>query len=136
MNIIFDENYEMIVQIREQSEDVFLILSDDLEAVDEDLSAPYKEKIVAFIKNSDKWFASFREHIFEWGKKEYKTEDVNKGFSLINIFVLFEQDEEEVFGLEYGVQFDEEHNCGIKVKKTKNGDFEIYEIGTGDIAFC
>lgn len=136
MELNFDENYEMIVQIKEQSGNVFLILSDGLKAIDEELSTSYKEKIITFIEKSDKWFTRFKEYIFEWGKKEYKTENVKQNFSLINIFILFEQEEEEIFGLEYGVQFDEEHNCGIKVKKTKNGDFEIYEIGTGDVAFC
>lgn len=136
MDITFDENYEMSIQIEEQSEGVFLILSDDLSATDEDLSISYKEKIINFIKSSDKWYPLFKEYIFEWGKKEYKTENVKQNFSLINIFVLFEQEEEEIFGLEYGVQFDEEHNCGIKVKKTNNEDFEVYEIGSGDVAFC
>lgn len=136
MDLIFDENHKMSIQIEDQSEDVFLILSDDLDVIDEDLSISYKEKIIKFIKNSDKWFIPFKEYILEWGKKEYKTDNIKQNFSLINIFVLFEQEEDEKFGLEYGVPFDEEHNCGIKVKKTNKGDFEIYEIGTGDVAFC
>ena len=137
MNITFNEDNEMNIQLGQQpDEDIFLILSDDLNVIDEDLTIPYKEKIIHFIKDSDKWYAPFKEYIFDWGKKEYNTEKVEQNFSLINIYVLFEQEEEEIFGLEYGVQFDEEHNCGIKVKRIDNKNFEIYEIGTGDVAFC
>ena len=136
MDITFDENHEISIQLGQQPEGVFLILSDDLSAIDEDLSISYKEKIANFIIDSNKWYSTFKEYILDWGKREYNVENVMQSFSLINIYVLFEQDEEELFGLEYGVRFDEEHNCGIKVKRTDSKDFQVFEIGTGDVAFC
>ncbi len=136
MDITFDENHEINIQLGQQPEGVFLILSDDLSAIDEDLSISYKEKIANFINDSNKWYSTFKEYILDWGKREYNVENVMQSFSLINIYVLFEQDEEELFGLEYGVRFDEEHNCGIKVKRTDSKDFQVFEIGTGDVAFC
>ena len=52
---------------------------------------------------------------------------------LLHIFVLYEQSDSEVYGLEFRTKFDIEHGCGLKME----GDtFEIIEIGSADIAFC
>ena len=51
------------------------------------------------------------------------------------IFILFEQNECELFGLGFRTEFDIEHGCGIKIK-VEDGNYNIVEIGTADIAFC
>ena len=53
----------------------------------------------------------------------------------IKIFILFEQNECELFGLGFRTEFDIEHGCGIKIK-VEDGNYNIVEIGTADIAFC
>lgn len=133
-DLFFDDSNRMFISIEGQQEKLTIVLSDDLEVIDEALTESYKQTIVNFINNSNEWCPIFKEYISEWGKDEYNT-DTDKGtYVLINIFILFEQSESEVYGIEFGVDFDEEHNCGIKVKATENG-FEVFEIGTGDIAF-
>jgi hypothetical protein len=130
--IIFDENFEMYISIPEQSMEVCLILSDSLIAIDEDLSEEYRTKITNFINKSKEWYIQVRNYISEWAKKEYNINSVDKSI-LINIHVLFEQSEEELFGLEYGVDFDTEHGCGLKIN---GNNYDIIEIGGADVAFC
>jgi len=134
-DLVFDENFENYFSIEQQSDEICLTLSDSLAAVEEDLSEDYKYKIVDFINKSDKWYNEFKGYIAEWAKGEYNIETQQESYVLINVFVLFEQSESQIFGLEFGVDFDEEHNCGLKVRAIEDR-FEIFEIGTGDVAFA
>lgn len=134
-DILFDEDQKMVISINSQQEKLTLFLSDDLMATDEDLSDGYREKISNFINKSDIWYSYFKNYISMWGEKEYGVDTQKETYVLMSVFVLFEQAEDDIYGLEFGVDFDEEHNCGIKVKVIDNG-FEIFEIGTGDVAFA
>ena len=64
-----------------------------------------------------------------------KIEACMQDIELTHIFVLFEQNAEELFGLEFRVEFDIEHGCGIKIR-INDGKYDIVEVGTGDVAFC
>jgi len=59
----------------------------------------------------------------------------NDGFSLskMNIFVLYEQTEDELYGLGFRFNFEVEHGCGIKIN---TNNFEITEVCDADVAFC
>lgn len=70
-----------------------------------------------------------------WAKDTYKIEACMQDIELTHIFVLFEQNAEELFGLEFRVEFDIEHGCGIKIR-INDGKYDIVEVGTGDVAFC
>lgn len=54
---------------------------------------------------------------------------------LMGIYILFEQNEYELFGLAFRLEFEIEHGCGIKIK-INEGKYEIIEIGTGEVAYC
>lgn len=53
----------------------------------------------------------------------------------MGIYILFEQNEYELFGLAFRLEFEIEHGCGIKIK-INEGKYEIIEIGTGEVAYC
>ncbi len=50
---------------------------------------------------------------------------------LLDIFVLFEQTSAELYGLEFWVECDVEHGCGLKM----DGNYTILEIGMAEVAF-
>lgn len=115
--------------------EICLSLSDDLWANEEELNEDYKDKIATFINNSHQWFENLKPSVLKWAKEIYKIENpkVEEWF-VLHIYILFEQaDEEEIYGVMLGVDFDDEHNCGVKI----NGKtLRIIETGTGDVAFC
>ena len=133
--IIFDENLEMYIHLNNFDDEICLTLSDGLTASDEELTNEYKEKIVNFINNIQKWYSDSINAVLKYAKENYEIDAKQKDIELINIFILFEQDEKELFGLEFRVEFDIEHGCGLKIKRVEN-NFEIIEVGTGDVAFC
>ena len=120
--IIFNEDLEMYVFLKDLDDEVCITLSDSLSASEEELTEDYKGKRAC---NS----------IIAWAKDTYKIDAHVQDIELINIFVLFEQNEDELFGVEFRVEFDVEHGCGIKIK-VDNGKYDIIEVGTGDVAFC
>lgn len=130
--IVFDEDMEMHVVIEMLNSNVRLVLSDGLYAFEEELSAEYKEKIVAFIKAASVWYQKAAQAVLSRGQQTYNlvaAEDIK----LQSIFILFEQNEPPLFGLSFRTEFDTEHGCGIKVG---GDDFDIVAIGTADVAFC
>ncbi len=130
-DIIF-EDYEMYFNTDEFGE-ICLTISDDLYACDEKLSIQYKTKISNFINEINTWHEIAINKIISYAKDFYKLNINKNDIELLNIYVLFEQNEEELFGVGFRVGFDEEHGCGLKIKGKR---FEILEIGTADIAFC
>jgi hypothetical protein len=68
-------------------------------------------------------------------KQTYGIDTKQEDLRLINIFILFEQNEDELFGLEFRVEFGVEHGCGLKIKGKKD-HYRITKTGTGDVAFC
>jgi hypothetical protein len=133
--IIFDENLEMYVQPNNFTKEICLTLSDGLSASEEELTDEYKEKIVSFINNIQDWYNKSVNAVLNYAKQTYEIEAKQEDVRLINIFVLFEQDEDGLFGLEFRTEFDVEHGCGLKIKGKKE-NYEITNIGTGDVAFC
>jgi hypothetical protein len=132
-DVIFDENLEFNTLINESNNEICIVLSDDLNSSEEELTEKYKSQIARFINDSLKWYEKVVTDIISWAKDEYKTDAQKSDIELKNVFILYEQDEQELYGLQFRVAFDVEHGCGIKIN-TK--DFEIVEIGDGDVAFC
>lgn len=50
----------------------------------------------------------------------------------MNMFILYEQDEKELYSLQFRETFDIGRGCGLKLNT--NG-YQIYEIGESDVAF-
>ncbi|MGG6229986.1 hypothetical protein [Tenacibaculum sp. SDUM215027] len=132
-DVIFDEDLEFYTSIEVSNNEICVTLSDALEASEEELTESYKSQIATFINSSSIWYEKAATAIINWAKKELNIEVNQNNIKLMNIFVLYEQNEQELYGLQFRVDFDIEHGCGLKIK---GDDFEITEIGDGDVAFC
>ena len=132
----FDEDLETSVFISALKKKVRLVLSDDLEASEQQLSEEYKQRIVQFLEEISIWYNKTIDAVKQYANDKYGIKDVSEtDIELMAIFILFEQDEPTLFGLSFRTEFDVEHGCGIKLKG--NGQqFEIVEIGCADVAFC
>lgn len=132
----FDEDLETSVFISALKKKVRLVLSDDLEASEQELTEEYKEKIVQFLEEISIWYNKTIDAVKQYADNKYSIKDISDSdIELMAIFILFEQDEPALFGLSYRTEFDVEHSCGIKLKGN-NQQFEIVEIGCADVAFC
>lgn len=132
----FDEYLETSVFISALKKKVRLVLSDDLEASEQELTEEYKEKIVQFLEEISIWYNKTINAVKQYADNKYSIKDISDSdIELMAIFILFEQDEPALFGLSYRTEFDVEHGCGIKLKGN-NQQFEIVEIGCADVAFC
>lgn len=132
----FDEDLETSVFISALKKKVRLVLSDDLEASEQQLSEEYKQRIVQFLEEISIWYNKTIDAVKQYADNKYSIKDISDSdIELMAIFIRFEQDEPDLFGLSYRTKFDVEHGCGIKLKG--NGQqFEIVEIGCADVAFC
>lgn len=133
--IKFDDNFEMGVFSEYLNKEIRLCILDDLEASVEELTDEYKEKIAYFVNSISQWYSAVCNSIISWSKDTYKIDAHLQDIELMCIFVLFEQNADELFGLGFRVEFDVEHGCGIKIK-VNDGKYDIIEVGTGDVAFC
>ena len=132
----FDEDLETSVFISALKKKVRLVLSDDLEASEQELTEEYKEKIVQFLEEISIWYDKTAVAVKQYADNKYSIKDISDSdIELMAIFILFEQDEPDLFGLSYRTKFDVEHGCGIKLKGNDQ-QFEIVEIGCADVAFC
>lgn len=132
----FDEDLETSVFISALKKKVRLVLSDDLEASEQQLSEEYKQRIVQFLEEISIWYNKTIDAVKQYANDKYGIKDVSDtDIELMAIFILFEQDEPDLFGLSYRTEFDVEHGCGIKLKGNDQ-QFEIVEIGCADVAFC
>lgn len=132
----FDEDLETSVFISALKKKVRIVLSDDLEASEQELTEEYKEKIVQFLEEISIWYDKTAVAVKQYADNKYSIKDISDSdIELMAIFILFEQDEPDLFGLSYRTKFDVEHGCGIKLKGN-NQQFEIVEIGCADVAFC
>ena len=132
----FDGDLETSVFISALKKKVRLVLSDDLEASEQELTEEYKEKIVQFLEEISIWYDKTTVAVKQYADNKYGIKDVSDtDIELMAIFILFEQDEPDLFGQSYRTKFDVEHGCGIKLKGN-NQQFEIVEIGCADVAFC
>lgn len=101
--IIFDKNLEMYVSLKDLGNEVYITLSDSLFASEEELTDEYKEKIASFVNNLSEWYNLACSSVIAWAKDTYKIEACMQDIELTHIFVLFEQNAEELFGLEFRV---------------------------------
>lgn len=132
----FDEDLETSVFISALKKKVRIVLSDDLEASEQELTEEYKEKIVQFLEEISIWYDKTTVAVKQYADNKYSIKDISDSdIELMAIFIRFEQDEPALFGLSYRTEFDVEHGCGIKLKGN-NQQFEIVEIGCADVAFC
>ena len=132
----FDEDLETSIFISALKKKVRLVLSDDLEASEQQLSEEYKQRIVQFLEEISIWYNKTIDAVKQYADDKYGIKDVSEtDIELMAIFILFEQDEPTLFGLSFRTEFDVEHGCGIKLKGNDQ-QFEIVEIGCADVAFC
>ncbi|MBF1463938.1 hypothetical protein [Prevotella pallens] len=132
----FDEELETSIFLDALKKKVRIVLSDDLEASEQELTEEYKEKIVQFLEEISIWYNKTIDAVKQYADNKYSIKDISDSdIELMAIFILFEQDEPALFGLSYRTEFDVEHGCGIKLKGN-NQQFEIVEIGCADVAFC
>ena len=125
-DIKFNLKLRMPFRIDQQPDSVLLEISDSLEAAEEHLQIPYKEKIAKFLNASKTWYPMAVEKIMSEATTPGKVR-------LLQVFILSEQAVNSiVFGLMFGVDSDVEHGRGLKV----DGDtLKIIEYGIGDVAF-
>lgn len=132
----FDEDLETSVFISALKKKVRIVLSDDLEASEQELTEEYKQRIVQFLEEISIWYNKTTIAVKQYADNKYSIKDISDSdIELMAIFIRFEQDEPALFGLSYRTEFDVEHGCGIKLKGN-NQQFEIVEIGCADVAFC
>lgn len=132
----FDEELETSIFLDALKKKVRIVLSDDLEASEQELTEEYKEKIVQFLEEISIWYDKTTVAVKQYADNKYSIKDISDSdIELMAIFIRFEQDEPALFGLSYRTEFDVEHGCGIKLKGN-NQQFEIVEIGCADVAFC
>lgn len=132
----FDEDLETSIFLDALKKKVRIVLSEDLEASEQELTEEYKEKIVQFLEEISIWYDKTTVAVKQYADNKYSIKDISDSdIELMAIFILFEQDEPALFGLSYRTEFDVEHGCGIKLKGN-NQQFEIFEIGCADVAFC
>ena len=132
----FDEDLETSIFLDALKKKVRIVLSDDLEASEQELTEEYKEKIVQFLEEVSIWYDKTTLAVKQYADNKYRVKDISDSdIELMAIFILFEQDEPALFGLSYRTEFDVEHGCGIKLKGNDQ-QFEIVEIGCADVAFC
>ena len=132
----FDEDLETSIFLDALKKKVRIVLSDDLEASEQELTEEYKEKIVQFLEEISIWYNKTIDAVKQYADNKYSIKDISDSdIELMAIFIRFEQDEATLFGLSYRTKFDVEHGCGIKLKGN-NQQFEIVEIGCADVAFC
>lgn len=129
----FDEHMETSFFFEAINGKICLVLSDGLNAYEEELTDEYKAKIINFIEHYSSWYGAAIQAVIDRSKQVYNTEAEKQDIQLVKIFILFEQNDAPLFGLSFRTGFDVEHGCGIKI----NGDsFDIIEIGAADVAFC
>lgn len=132
----FDEDLETSIFLDALKKKVRIVLSDDLEASEQELTEEYKEKIVQFLEEISIWYNKTIDAVKQYADNKYSIKDISDSdIELMAIFIRFEQDEPALFGLSYRTEFDVEHGCGIKLKDN-NQQFEIVEIGCADVPFC
>ena len=135
-DLLFDEDLETSIFLDALKKKVRIVLSDDLEASEQELTEEYKEKIVQFLEEISIWYNKTIDAVKQYADNKYSIKDISDSdIELMAIFIRFEQDEPALFGLSYRTEFDVEHGCGIKLKGN-NQQFEIVEIGCADVAFC
>ena len=121
-----NDDYSMPIKIKDQSQEISLSLSDDLEIIDnlDKFPKKYSKQILEFIDNSAKWYPKVISKI----KDDF---DEHTECKLTEIFVLYEPNEKQIYGLSFWVSSDIEHGRGIKI----TSNYEIIEYGEAEIAF-
>ena len=124
--ILFKPNMTLLTNIAQQRDEFTLVLSDALEASEENLDASFRERIANFLNASGTWYP----HCIDRIRQE--NNDVQE-VKLMRAYIISEQvDYPIVFGLSFRVAFDIEHGRGLKISED---DLSVIEYGVADVAF-
>jgi len=134
ININFDNNHAMTFYSEYLRKNIMIIISDELEASEEDLTFDFKNKISLFINNISKWYPPVCQGIIDWVKSTYDISINLVDIELMIIYILFEQVENALFGLDFRLSVDIEHGCGVQLS-LQNNHYIITKIGSADVAF-
>ena len=126
--ISFQKSYDVSIKLPYNGDEICLTILDDLEAAHEELTESYKNKICSFINNGHEWFNKCLNEIKTYGKNTFDYDSGIDDVKLLNIFILFEQDQPALYGLAYWTAFDIEHGGGLKIDE----GYEICKIGDQD----
>jgi hypothetical protein len=129
--IVFDENLFMECTVEGQIEPISLALSDGLNAATEILSDQYKMQIINFLNKSLLWLPIATEAVNKWGMETYS--QIANEIELVTVYIRFEQNDPPQFGLEFRPDYDIEHGCGMKIS---GNNFDVWKLGSADVAFC
>lgn len=130
----FDDNFMTIVYSDYLQKDIMVSISDELDACEEELTLEYRKEISSFINNIAQWYYLVSDVIFDWSKKQYHTSIKASDIELMIVYVLFEQTEQERYGLSFRLSFDIEHGCGVQIT-IEDGQYSVIKIGSADVAF-
>lgn len=134
-DILFDEDLSMKFFAERIGKSIDIILSDGLEASDEVLTDEYKKKIALFINDFEIWYDDVSNAIKDYFNRKGISITLPNDVELMKIFVLFEQNEQGLFGLGFRIKEEQEHGCGLKIEVC-DSIYKLIEIGDFDVAFC
>ena len=97
----FDENHMTSFYSDYLKKNIMVIISDELDSSEETLTDEYKAKISTFINKMSKWYYLVYDAILHWAKNEYDVALNTSDIELMIIYVLFEQSENELYGLSF-----------------------------------
>ena len=135
VDIVFDDRGMMSFKSDFLNDTLRLELSTELRVYydEDDISEDYKGKIATFANEIAHWYEIAISRVIEHFSEQYQAVLNCSDIKLMSICTLFEQDAtQEVYGLNFRVNFDEEHDAGLQMYgKT----FGIKKVGTADISF-
>ena len=130
-DIVFD-NFEMPIKLKGIDHTVSLVILDDLYASEEELNDKYRDKISFFLNDIENWYQKSIDSIISNVESKFNIQAKNDDLKLLRIYILFEQNEDEIFGLNFSAVFDPEHGCGVKIEGINR---DVVEVGIAEIAF-
>ena len=130
----FDDDFMTKVYSDYLQKDIMVCISDELDACEEELTLGYRKEISSFINAMAQWYHLVYDAIFDWTKKQYGTSLKTPDIELMIVYVLFEQTEQERYGLSFRLTFDIEHGCGVQIV-VEEGQYSVIKIGSADVAF-
>ena len=89
-DLLFDEDLETSIFLDALKKKVRIVLSDDLEASEQELTEEYKEKIVQFLEEISIWYNKTIDAVKQYADNKYSIKDISDSdIELMAIFILF-----------------------------------------------
>ncbi|MGM0123882.1 hypothetical protein IGI37_001256 [Enterococcus sp. AZ194] len=130
--LLFDDDLELSFHFSKTGKNVRLNV-DTLETDETTLQLTYNEMIAKFINQQENWYDQVIASIISEQQDEFGMGMKSADFELLVIYVLPEEANSLIFGLQFHSVHDEEHGVGVKLV----GDsFEVLSIGSAEEAFC